>query len=397
LKSLTECIDKTINKGYSDDERASYEVCMSRLAFENRVQSLRDKFESLGIDTVWIIQPENRRYLSGFRAVDGQLAESSGSLLISLDHTLLLTDSRYSTQAEQEAAGFDVMTYKDGVVNALLVAFDRLHTRRLGFEAGYLVWELQHKVQEKASRHSPPIELIPLFAVVEGMREIKEERELEAISESAKLMGEVLNEVIDELKVHQVEKDVAWGIETKIREHGCDGSAFPPIVASGPNGALPHAVPTARKLESGEPIILDVGAMVDGYCSDMTRTVFLGEPSAYFREIYRIVREAQLSVIDSLTPGMETTAADSIAREIITGAGFGDFFGHSLGHGIGLATHEGPAVGPVKPKLLQEGMVFTVEPGIYIPGKGGVRLEQMVTFENGRARVLTSNENFYSF
>ena len=370
---------------------------MSRLTFENRVQSLRDKFESLGVDTVWIIQPENRRYLSDFRAVDGQLAESSGSLLISLDHALVLKDSRYNTQAEQEATGFEVMTYTEGVVNALPHVFDRLRTRRLGFEAGYLIWEFHHKAQEKASNHSPPVEMIPLFAVVEGMREIKEQQELEAIGKSAKLMGEVLYQVIGDLKPHQVERDVAWRIENQIREHGGNGAAFPPIVASGPNGALPHAVPTEKKLEEGEPIILDVGAIVDGYCSDMTRTIFLGEPPAYFIEIYRIVREAQLSAIESLRPGMETTAIDSIAREIIKGAGFGDFFGHSLGHGIGLATHEGPAVGPIKPKVLQEGMVFTIEPGIYIPGKGGVRLEQMVTFEDGRARVLTSNENFYFF
>jgi Xaa-Pro aminopeptidase len=370
---------------------------MSRFMFEQRVQSLRNKFESLGVDTVWIIQPENRRYLSGFTAVDGQLAESSGSLMVSLDHALLLTDSRYSIQAKQEAAGFEVMTYTEGVINALPDVFDRLHTRRLGFEAGYLVWESHQKAQEEASHYSPAVELIPLFGVVEEMREIKEQQELETISKSAQLMGEVLSQVIAELKPQQRERDVAWRIETLIREHGGNGAAFPPIVASGPNGALPHAVPTERKLEHGEPIILDVGGIVDGYCSDMTRTIFLGEPPAYFREIYRIVREAQLCAIESLRPGMETTAVDSLAREIISGASFGDFFGHSLGHGVGLATHEGPAVAPVKPKVLQEGMVFTIEPGVYIPGKGGVRLEQMVTFENGRSRVLTNNENFYSF
>ena len=370
---------------------------MSQFMFENRVQSLRNRFESLGVDTVWIIQPENRRYLAGFTAVDGQLTESSGSLLISLNHALLLTDSRYSTQAEQEAAGFEVMTYTEGVVNALSAVFDRLHTRRLGFEAGYLIWELYNKAQEKASHHSPAVELIPLFGVVEEMREIKEQQELETISKSAQLMGEVLFQVIGDLKPHQRERDVAWTIETLIREHGGNGAAFPPIVASGPNGALPHAVPTEREVAEGEPIILDVGAIVDGYCSDMTRTIFMGEPPAYFREIYRIVREAQLRAIESLRPGMETTAVDSIAREIIRGAGFGDFFGHSLGHGVGLATHEGPAVAPIKPKMLQEGMVFTIEPGVYIPGKGGIRLEQMVTFERGRAKILTGNKNFYSF
>jgi Xaa-Pro aminopeptidase len=229
------------------------------------------------------------------------------------------------------------------------------------------------------------------------MREIKEPQEVEILSRSAQLMSNVLAKVIEELRPGQVEKDVAWRIETLIRQHGADEPAFPPIVASGPNSALPHAVPTGKRLEKGEPVILDVGAIVAGYCSDMTRTVFLGEPTEDLKEIYRIVREAQLTAIESVRPDMETTEADSLAREVIKKAGFGDFFGHSLGHGIGLATHESPAVGPLKPKVLQEGMVFTIEPGIYVPGRGGVRLEQMVTLEHGRARVLTGNEDFYSF
>lgn len=365
--------------------------------FENRLRSLRSKFEGLEVDTVWIIQPENRRYLSGFRAPDGQLTESSGSIFISLDQALLLTDSRYTTQAEQEAPGFELITHKEGAVNALPEIFDRLHSRRLGFEAGYLIWAVYQKAQEKASQHSPPVELIPLSNLVEDMREIKEPQEVETLSKSAQLMSDVLAKAIEELRPGQTEKDVAWRIETLIREHGADGAAFPPIVASGPNSALPHAVPTGKRLDKAEPVILDVGAIVDGYCSDMTRTVFLGKPTEDLKEIYRIVREAQLTGIGSVRPDMETTEADSLARQIIKKAGFGDFFGHSLGHGIGLATHESPAVGPLKPKVLQEGMVFTIEPGIYLPGKGGVRLEQMVTLEHGRARVLTGNENIYSF
>ncbi len=367
------------------------------LVFENRLRSLRSKFEGLGVDTVWIIQPENRRYLSGFRAADGQLTESSGSLFISLDQALLLTDTRYTTQAEQEAPGFEVITHKEGAVNALPEIFDRLHSRRLGFEAGYLIWEVYQKAQEKASQHSPPVELIPLSSLAEDMREIKEPQEVEILSKSAQLMSNVLAKVIEELRPGQVEKDVAWRIETLIRQHGADEPAFPPIVASGPNSALPHAVPTGKRLEKGEPVILDVGAIVAGYCSDMTRTVFLGEPTEDLKEIYRIVREAQLTAIESVRPDMETTEADSRAREIIKKAGFGDFFAHSLGHGIGLVTHESPAVGPLKPKVLREGMVFTIEPGIYLPGRGGVRLEQMVILEHGRARVLTGNEDFYSF
>ncbi len=156
-------------------------------------------------------------------------------------------------------------------------------------------------------------------------------------------------------------------------------------------------MPTERRIGEGEPIILDVGAKVDGYCSDMTRTVFLGNPPSDFKEIYMVVRDAQVLALESVRPGMKTTEADSIARDVIKNAGFGDFFGHSLGHGIGMAPHERPFVGPLKPEVLKEGMVFTIEPGIYIPGKGGVRLEEMVVLEGDGTRLLTTNKNFYFF
>jgi len=365
--------------------------------FEKRLHSLRSKFDSIGVDTVWIIQPENRRYLSGFKAVDGQLNESSGSLFITPDQALLLTDSRYTTQAQEESVGFEVITHKKGLIDSLSEIFDRLNTRRLGFEGDYLVWDLFQKATEKSSQHSPPVELIALSGLVEEMREIKEPEEVEVLSRSAQLMGDVLSRVIEELRPGQVERDVAWRIETLIRERDADGVAFPPIVASGTNSALPHAIPTNSTVGQGEPIVVDVGARVDGYCSDMTRTIFLGKAPSYFKEIYHIVREAQVLALKSIRPGMKTDEADSIARGSIEKAGFGDFFGHSLGHGIGLAPHEGPAVSPLKPKTLEEGMVFTIEPGIYIPGKGGVRLEEMVILERDGVRVLTKDRSLYSF
>jgi Xaa-Pro aminopeptidase len=370
---------------------------MGQFIFENRLSTLRSKFDPLGVDAIWIIQPENRRYLSGFKAGDTQLNESSGSLFITLDQALLLTDSRYTIQAQKEAAGFEVITHKQDPINSLSEIFDRLNTRRLGFEGGYLIWDLYQEVKEKASKHSPPVELIPLSRLVEDMREIKEPEEIEVLRTSARLMGDVLAQVIEELRPGQVEKDVAWRIETLIREQDADGVAFPPIVASGPNSALPHAILTDRIVGEGEPIIFDVGTRVDGYCSDMTRTIFLGNPSSYFKNIYHIVREAQDSALNSIMPGVKSTEVDSIARDIIKKAGYGDFFGHSLGHGIGLAPHESPGVGPLRPKALKEGMVFTIEPGIYVPGKGGVRLEEMVIVEKDGARVLTTNKNFYSF
>ena len=370
---------------------------MNQFVFENRLGSLRNKFDSVAVDTVWIIQPENRRYISGFRATDVQLNESSGSLFMTLDQALLLTDSRYTIQAQEEAVGFEVITHKKDLINSFPEIFDRLNTRRLGFEGGYLIWDLYQKAVKKVSQHSPPVEFIPLSGLVEEMREVKEPQEVEILRRSAQLMGDVLAQVIEELRAGKVEKDIAWRIETLIREQDTDGVAFLPIVASGPNSVLPHAIPTDRIVGQDEAIVLDVGARVDGYCSDMTRTIFLGKPPSYFKEIYHVVRDAQISALESIRPGMKSTEADSIARGCIKKAGFGDFFGHSLGHGVGLAPHERPAVGPLKPEILREGMVFTIEPGIYIPGKGGVRLEEMVILEKDGARVLTTNKNLYSF
>jgi Xaa-Pro aminopeptidase len=365
--------------------------------YENRVDKLRGTFQDLGIDTLWIVRPENRRYLSGFKAPDGQLTESSGSLLINLYEALLITDSRYTTQAGQEVVGFEVVTQKGGLVQELSNTLQHFGTQRLGFEGGYVIWELFQEVKEKLSQQSPPVELVPLSGIVEEMREIKEPGEVEILRRSAMLMGDVLGRVIAGLEPGQSEREVAWRIETLIREQGAEEASFPPIVASGPNSALPHTTPTERALREGEPVILDVGAKLEGYCSDMTRTVFLGEPSGDFKEIYRTVREAQISAFKSVKPGMKTTEADSVARDHIAKAGYGAYFGHSLGHGIGLVPHETPALGPLKPKVLREGMVFTIEPGIYLPGKGGVRLEEMVFLGGDGAELITTNKDFYSF
>jgi Xaa-Pro aminopeptidase len=370
---------------------------MRGIMYENSVEKLRGKFQDLGIDTIWIIQPENRRYLSGFKAPDGQLTESSGSLLITLHEALLITDSRYTTQAEQEVQGFEIITQKRRLIEELSDTLKRLGTKRLGFEGGYLVWEVFQDVKKKLSQDALPIELMPILGVVEEMREIKEPDEIEILRRSAELMSDVLGRVIEELEPGQSEREVAWKIETRIREQGAEEASFPPIVAFGPNSALPHAVPTERTLREREPILLAVGAKLDGYCSDMTRTVFLGEPSGEFKEIYMTVREAQLSAFKSVKPGMTTTEADSIARDHIEKAGYGAYFGHSLGHGIGLAPHEPPAVSPLRPKPLREGMVFTIEPGIYLPGKGGVRLEEMVLLGKNNAELITTNKDFYSF
>lgn len=371
---------------------------MEKSAYSKRLAALRQRLKetSIGVcDTVWVIQPENRRYLSGFKAEDPQFTESSGSLLINNSRSLLLTDSRYILEAEKEAIDFEVRIIKQGLVEELPGLIQGIGTKKLGFEENYLTWGLHKGFTEKLKGLSPVVDLVPLNALVEEMREAKDEEEIKAIEDAADLISEILNEIIAKLKPGMTEKEVAWEIESLARDGGAESVSFPPIVASGPNSALPHAVPTDRKLGKKEPVIIDAGVRLNGYCSDITRTVFLGGPGADFRNIYRTVRHAQVAAMKEIRPLTESTHLDGVAREVISAAGFGEYFGHGLGHGVGLAVHERPKIGPRDPVKLKKGTVFTVEPGIYIPDKGGVRLEEMVLVEDEGPRILTKNDHIY--
>jgi Xaa-Pro aminopeptidase len=366
-------------------------------SIHQRILMVREKLNHLPFDTLWVLQPENRRYLSGFKATDGQLTESSGSLLISKDSLILVTDSRYTTEAENEAVDFDVITLKKGFTESFPEIVSKLGTRVLGFDENHLTWGVHRELAKKLRKLAPPVRLAPVKGLVEGMREIKDQHEIHSMTAAADLMSEILSAVIKKLRPGKTEKEIAWEIEGLAREGGADSLAFPSIVASGPNSALPHAVPTDRKIRAKEPITFDVGVKVDGYSCDMTRTIFLDGATPKFRKIYKTVRTAQLAALKQIRPGIKSTVPDSTARQIIRDAGFGDYFGHSLGHGVGLATHEGPRLGPEEPVELEEGMVVTDEPGIYIPGLGGVRLEEMVVIEKDGPRILTRDNHFYDF
>lgn len=370
---------------------------MKRSSIRKRLIALRKRLEKISPDTLWIIQPENRRYLSGFRAEDMQLNESSGSLLINKRHSILLTDSRYTAEAKREASDFEVVTLKNGIIEDLPKLLARLKTKILGFEEDHLTCKLHRQISKRLRALSKPIRLTSLKGLVDSMREIKDGIEIDTIEASANMMTAILDEVIEKLQPGLTERQISWEIEGLSREAGAEGLAFPPIVASGPNGALPHAVTTERKIRPREPIILDVGLKHDGYCCDISRTVFLETPGPKFRKIYMTVRRAQLSALEYIKPGKDSTYPDSIARDVISDAGFGDYFGHSLGHGVGLAVHENPRLAPRKPVKLKQGMVVTVEPGIYIPGKGGVRLEEMVVIERNGPRLLTKERHLYDF
>lgn len=363
----------------------------------DRLTELRRRMTSSGPDAAWILHPENRRYLSGFKAEDTHFPESSGSLLINWDRSLLLTDSRYTLQAEREATLFEVKTLKQDLADGMPACVAEMKARTLGFEEDYVPWGLHRRLHERLLSTPPHTSLVPMERWVEEMREVKTPEEIHFLAAAAELISNVLDEMARRLRPGMTEKEVAWEVEGLAREAGADGLSFPPIVASGPDSAQPHAAPTNRRIQMSEPVVLDLGARLNGYCSDITRTLFFGDPSPDFKAIYKTVRQAQLAALKEVRPQVESTLLDAQARDLIRDAGFGAYFGHGLGHGVGLAVHERPRVGPRNPVRLQKGSVFTIEPGIYIPGKGGVRLEEMVLIEETGPKILTTNNLFYDF
>ena len=354
----------------------------------NRLARLRARMQEQPFDTLLVLQGENRLYLSGFTGDDGQFDESAGALFITHDQQLLATDSRYETQAQMEASGFEIYQYKESLASSLPEILRMLRTENLGFEAVRLSYLQFQKFHEQIEKELHSVSLVSAENLVENLRMIKEPQEVETIKKSLALSESVFETVVDTLCAGRTEREIAWAIERGLREAGADSIAFPPIVASGPNSALPHAIPTDRVIRQGEPILFDWGARMNGYCSDISRTVVLGSPDDTFNKAYQVVKDAQSMAIEAMKPGVSTQAVDKIARDHITSKGFKDRFGHALGHGVGLATHEKPRLSPRHPMKLEAGMVTTVEPGIYIPGWGGVRLENMVVVTEEGVEVL---------
>ena len=239
----------------------------------------------------------------------------------------------------------------------------------------------------------------PLEGVLEELREVKDEEELDTLKRALSLTEAGLAAVQAQLRVGQTEQEIAWMIECHLRQSGAEALSFPTMVASGPNSSRPHHHPSERPIQAGEPIIIDLGARWRGYCADMTRTFVLGEPDEKFKEVYGVVRTAQKTAEEGIRAGMLSDEADALARQVISAAGYGEYFGHSLGHGVGLAVHERPSLSPLKERatILKTGMVTTVEPGIYLPGWGGVRLEDMILIHEDGAEVLNADRNFYRF
>jgi len=352
---------------------------------KSRTEKLKGGLAEKGLDGILISQPENRRYLSGF---DG----SDGYLIITPKKNILATDSRYTIQAKDQAPEYEVLTIKSDIGSWLPELAAELKIGKLGFEGSHLTFSLYRRLCDILGKGKTGLELIPAENMAEKIRTVKEPGEIALITQAAGVSDAAMDYIREKIRPGMTESETAWEIERFMREKGSQPLPFDVIVASGPNSALPHAQPSARAIREGEPIVIDIGARVGGYASDLSRTLILGTPDETFKKVYDTVYGAQAGAIALTKPGMTGGDADQIARTIIAEGGYGEAFGHALGHGVGLAIHEQPRLGPGSKDELTDGMAFTIEPGIYLEGWGGVRIEDLVVMEAGKVREISKTE-----
>lgn len=329
-----------------------------------RQAALRTRLAELGLDAMLVGHVANIRYLTGFTG-------SAGQLVLHRDRTVLITDTRYALQAPEETRGAaEVVVENTNLWNRVRQTIGAAGPVRFGFERERVT--VRDAERLAGIDHADPV---PTTALVEELRMVKDAGEVARIREAAALAHAAFYELLDTIRVGESELDIAARLESSLRRRGSEWHPFQTIVASGPRSALPHARAGTRKVEAGDFLLIDFGAQVGGYSSDITRTVVLGRADARQREVYRAVEAAQRRAREEMRPGMSGKAADALARDVIGERGFGAAFGHSLGHGLGLEVHEGPRLAATAEEALPAGAVVTVEPGIYLEGWGGVRLE----------------------
>lgn len=342
----------------------------------SRLERMRQKMREEKIDAYVVIRPENGRYLSGFSG-------GEATLYITAAKAFLVTDFRYIEQATAEAPEFEII--KTGQDHFEALADLGQQAQRVGFEGDFVSYVNYGKLKEGFSN----AELLSLPNLVTYLRSVKDQMEIETIRQAVKIADDAFADVLKSIEIGQTEAEIGLDLEYSMRRAGASGGSFQFIVASGVRGALPHGMASSKKIVSGEFLTMDFGAIYQGYCSDITRTVFLGEPDDKQREVYEVVLAAQRAGIAAVAPGRTGKEVDAVARKIIVDAGYGDYFGHGLGHSVGLAIHEGPNLNMREERVLEPGMVVTVEPGIYIPDWGGVRIEDIVLVTADGCEVLT--------
>jgi Xaa-Pro aminopeptidase len=331
------------------------------------VYSLRDSLRQHALDAFLVVNPENRAYLSGFTG-------SSGWLLVTVNIAQLITDFRYYEQAVLQAPEFQLIRQTESLSLTLQNQLKELGIHKLGFEQDHI----SYGQATALITDNPQVEFIALSTVIEGQRMRKTDEEVDKMQKAADISEHTFLHILSFMQAGMTELAVSLEMERYMRQMGAEGLAFESIVASGPRSSLPHGRPTDRVLEDGDFVTLDFGAKYKGYCSDMTRTLVIGKASEEQRKIYQIVYEAHMTALQAVKPGILGKDLDMIARNVITAAGYGEYFGHGLGHGVGRNVHEGPSCGKAGNQPLESGNIITIEPGIYIPNWGGVRIEDMV-------------------
>ena len=350
---------------------------------KERVDGIVAQFPEQELDGVLISAPENRRYLSGFSG-------SFGYLFITKDNAVLVTDSRYTEQATNQSPDFEVRQVRGGW-GWLVEELKASGVKKVGFESQDMTVSSYNSLIEAVKGDSllSNVSLVPAPGLAENQRIIKDNEELALLQLAIDAADRAMDLVCPAITPGMTEREVAWKMETAMRNAGADTISFDTIVAAGPNGAMAHHQPTDYVIKHGDPIVIDMGAKVGGYCSDLSRSIAVGEADETFKKIYDIVLGAQLTAINTVKVGMTGEEADSLSRDVIAEAGYGDTFGHSLGHGVGLVIHENPRVGPRSPDVLELNTVFTVEPGIYLTGWGGIRIEDIVILRGDGAVPLS--------
>jgi Xaa-Pro aminopeptidase len=345
-----------------------------------RAERLAELLPEAGVDVMLVTDLVNVRYLTGYSG-------TNGLALVGAQTRTFVTDFRYVEQAAEEVhPSFERRRAPQDLVDAIAEALPA-GTARLGFEAAHTSVRAHARLAELLERRA---ELVATTGLVERLRAVKEPEEIEHIRAATVLADTAFERLISDGLIGRTERELAIALEFDMRQRGAERASFPPIIAAGPHGALPHAQPREVEIRAGEMVVIDWGAELDGYCSDCTRTVAAGEPSDQAREIYELVLEAQLAGVDAVRAGAGGREVDGIARAVIDAHGHGDEFGHGLGHGVGLAVHEAPRLSQRSDDVLAPGNVVTVEPGVYMPGRFGVRIEDLLVATDDGADVLTS-------
>lgn len=351
---------------------------MPKMDYKRRVALLIDELEKEKLDAFLVTNETNVTYLSAFPGQDS-------FLLVTPGRKFFLTDSRYVEEARETVKGFEIVRIKESAYRTIAGLIEKRRLKRIGFESMDIPYEPAAKLKKIAGKTG----LVPVKDLVESIRAVKDDVEIGLIKESVKLALRVFDRIAKLVTPGATEKDLARAVELEFI--GADARpSFEPIIAAGANSSKPHAHPTGAKVAKDSFVMIDIGCRLDGYCSDFTRMVLTGKISARFKKIYDIVKAAHDKAINAIKPGRRIAEIDLAGRGYIEKKGFGKYFGHSLGHGVGMSVHEQPSVSRLNEGVFKAGMVITVEPAIYIPKFGGVRIEDMVLVTNTGCLVLTS-------